>query len=1671
MSKNKVTRVALKIGKVVGFVVLSLIAFLIVVCLLVMLPPVQNFIVGKATNFVSNKTNTRVEVGNIHIWFPTSVVLKNVFIEDQKHDTLLQAGMLRVNIDMLGLLRSRIALSEVYIEDFNSHVYRSPGPDSAFNFTFIPQAFVDTTKAVEKDTAAGPMDISIGRVRLKNFKARYDDDLTGNYGDVRVGHLDVNIDEFTITDNRYHIKSIELDDSKIAFTQTKIAPPEQDSVATIPFVGLDAIDMNNVSVAYSHKAQEFNVSGIFRELEVRSRNINLPKQQLHLERIELNDSEFTVSMPKSDSSANEKQADAMDDPKPWIVKVDELRLDDNKANYDIVNAPQQQKGFDANHIHVSDLTFFVENFSYDGTNIAAEIQQARFKDDKGFELQKFYGDAAYGATGARLRDFELVTNHSRFAHRLEVSYPSIETLSEDVGQAEVDIRLDDSRLGVQDLYYFVPTYQGKLPSNVNVIADVNTVIHGRVNDLNIEKLLLRTGNATHVNISGRVAGLPEADKAYFDMTMHNVTVSRSDALAFMPPGTLPENINIPSSNTLKGYFKGYLNYFDTKIDLNTTSGDLLASVNMDQRNPDTVYHAIATVKNIDLAYILSDTMLGPVSLHADVNGQGLSPTTIAADVKANVTKAVYNNYAYTNFEMNGRIADQTFTGKANMTDSNLAFAFDGLVKFEPDSEQYKFTLDLQGADLYALNLYDEQLRVSMIASADLTGNTADNLNGNASVTKVLLVKEERNYKLDTLAVAAINKPGSSSMNVKGSIVQAEYKGTMAVGDVVNTVKHHITQHFKLGDSIPVPADTAHFALKIRINNSPIITDVLLPGLTDFMPLDIAAEYNNVENTLSCNVTAPRVEYNGTLVDSLNFTLNSTSESLNYALSLDQVTSGPLEFERTTWEGTAKDDLMRWVLAIRDKADTTRLQLTNTLRAHEDGTYRIAFTPDGLVFNNEKWSIPQDNFIQVGGENLWIHNLELTNNKQMLTVESAGDQPSGDLEVRFKDFALATISRIAEQDTALVRGTLNGNTVLKLGEPSFAFTADLRMDSLSFRTIPVGTIVLNGRTEAENVYAAYVKLSEYGNDVEIKGTYAATETPNMNFNAALRQLNMHTIAAFSMGQIRDPYGSMHGNVAITGSSTKPLLNGQLQFDSASFVVSYLNSYFLLQDETMQFDNQAVRFTNFTLRDSAGNTAAVNGNIGMADLSNPRFMLDIATDKFSVINTNATKDELFYGRILVSSDIRVRGDLNLPRVQARIDIEDGSYFTVGIPEKEYTADRGEGVVNFTDPKGLLNPIMTREMVDTVMETQLKGLDVTASIGINRFSTFTLIIDPETGDSLMVRGDASMAFALDPGGGVSLTGTYAINEGVYRLSVQNLVKRDIELQPGSTITWSGSPTDAIMNLQAIYDVRASPIDLMANEIPTEDETQYRQKFEFWVIVNIDGPMMSPTLAFEIQMPPEDRGALGGTVNAKLIQLNEDPSSLNKQVFALMVLNRFVQDNPLETEGDRGVESVARSSVSKFLSQQLNKLTSNYSEIVDVTVDLQSYTDYSTGEAEGRTEANLQLEKKFFNDRLNISFGGALDLEGSRVEENQLSDLAGDVDVEYSLTEDERWRLRGFQQRKYGGLLEGEINERGIGIIFTRDFNKWSQLFTKPDEDDDAVINDVGNSNTGNGDRGGGD
>ena len=229
------------------------------------------------------------------------------------------------------------------------------------------------------------------------------------------------------------------------------------------------------------------------------------------------------------------------------------------------------------------------------------------------------------------------------------------------------------------------------------------------------------------------------------------------------------------------------------------------------------------------------------------------------------------------------------------------------------------------------------------------------------------------------------------------------------------------------------------------------------------------------------------------------------------------------------------------------------------------------------------------------------------------------------------------------------------------------------------------------------------------------------------------------------------------------------------------------------------------------------------------------------------------------------------------------------------------------------------------------------------------------------------------------------------------------------------------------------------------------YKQRYPFLVMLKLRGEILHPEISFEIQLPPQEKGILGGAINQKLNMLNEDASALNKQVFALLVLGRFVQENPLQTE--TGVTStLVRSTVGNFLSSQLNKLSSKFVPGIELNFDVQSYDDYQTGQAQGRTQVGIGIKKQLFKDRLSVQLGGNVDVEGEKAKQNSASDITSDVTIEYKLTEDGRYRLKGFRHNQYEGAIEGQLIETGAGVSYVHDFNQWKYFFKTPKSKSDA-------------------
>jgi hypothetical protein len=262
--------------------------------------------------------------------------------------------------------------------------------------------------------------------------------------------------------------------------------------------------------------------------------------------------------------------------------------------------------------------------------------------------------------------------------------------------------------------------------------------------------------------------------------------------------------------------------------------------------------------------------------------------------------------------------------------------------------------------------------------------------------------------------------------------------------------------------------------------------------------------------------------------------------------------------------------------------------------------------------------------------------------------------------------------------------------------------------------------------------------------------------------------------------------------------------------------------------------------------------------------------------------------------------------------------------------------------------------------------------------------------------------------------------------------------------------------VNVTAVYLANTAPFDLVESQLdePPAALNRYKQKLPFQVELNMKGELMKPTIAFDIILPNRNYNVARDVVDNvqyRLTQLKAQPSELNKQVFALILLNRFVAENPFASgAGGGGVEALARNSVSKILSEQLNQLAGNLIEGVDLNFDLVSSEDYTTGALQNRTDLNVGLSKQLLNDRLKVSVGSNFELEGPRNANQGTNNIAGNIALDYQLSKDGRYMLRAYRKNEYQGVVEGYLIETGMGFIFTLDYNQFRELFAKKSPED---------------------
>lgn len=1663
MNKNKIrlNKYVKKGLKIIGWTLGGILGLLLLIIILIQIPYFQNLIKDKAVSYLEEKIKTPVEIKRIEIGFPKKVIVEGIYFESREGDTLLAGEKLKVDISLFKLLRNKVEINSIDLQGITTTIKRDK--DSVFNFDYIIKAFASEEPKKEDSE---PMQFSIKKINLDKIRVRFDDQISKNDLTAYLQHFDTKITKFDLEKMDFEVPKINLDGFKLMLKQGEIVEEVAQNTVEVADeavrspelnLKLGEINLANINIGFDNAGTRLNTGINLKKLLVEFNTIDLKQQYIDLKNFEIDGIKGGLTFGKLDKKIAVQTPDSLKATAPnWKVKLEMTSLKNIAFRFDDENAVRAKKGIDYKHLNLDNVKLQGEKLYYSADTISGNIQSFSMNDHSGVAIESFRTDFFYGTKRATLKKLYLKTPQTEIKDEINITYDNIATIADNLGNLGIKASLKDSRVGFKDILLFVPTLENTNPfkTNPNAVMYINSEVYGKVSDITIPNLEISGIGTTVVAASGRITGLPDVEKTYFDLKIRELKTSSKDINTFVPEGTIPSNIQLPAQLSLNGFFKGSVSNFNTDMALASSFGKAKIKATFDQRRKNhEKYNADATIDNFDIGKLLKNDSLGKISLRAKVNGTGLNPKTANATVDGRLVKAEFNRYVYRDLKLKGAIQNGQFNVKAGMDDANLTFVLDAEGNFKDKYPAVKLKLNTDIADLEKLNLHAGPLKIRGNVYADITSSDPAFLNGRIDIHNVLVADAKETYALDSIKIAAISTAESDTITLKSQFIDALLSGKFQIDQVPTALTNSIAKYY---DTNPKGKKQAtkpqQFDLKVGIKDDPIMLK-LVPELTSISPIQITGRYNSEGDSITVTGKIPKIIYGANTITNGELDIETADSALVYSLVIDDIKNSQINLPYTSLSGEVKNNKINYTLLVRDKKDEDHYLIAGNLMSAE-GYTQISLEPDGLVLNYEPWDIERDNIIRFGDKGIYADNFELSNDGSSIKLQSQSEKPNAPVDVTFNDFKIETITSAIQKDTLLAGGKIDGNVLLKNLTGNATFTADLNIEDFSFKKDTIGNISIKVDNETANTLDAHVAITGDGNQVNLDGIY---KTNNSTFDMTLdiEKLNMKAIQGFTMGNLTESTGFLTGDFKITGSTKQPSVIGELQFNEVGFKVKQLASKFKSINDKISFTNTGIGFNNFSISDAEDNLLTVNGRVLTTNYSDFGFDLKIKADNFKALNSKEKDNDLYYGVLVLDTNLSVKGDLNKPVVDGTLKINKDTDLTIVLPQSDPSLADREGIVEFIDQDEVQIDKRFTAPTEALTQTQFKGMDVSVNIEIVKEAELTMIIDKGNGDYLNLKGEAQLTGGIDESGKTTLTGRYEFNEGAYQLNY-NLIKRKFDIKEGSYILWTGEPTSADVNITAVYEIETAPIDLLDNQLgnaaPAVRNT-YKQKIPFQTLLKMNGELLKPEITFDIVLPDGNYGVATEIISAsktKLAQLRQEPGELNKQVFALLLLGRFIGENPFASDaGGTSAGAIARQSVSKILSQQLNNLASDLIQGVELDFDLQSREDYTTGSREDRTDLNVGLSKRLLNDRLKVTVGSSFGIEGPQQANEETTNIAGDVSADYQLTKDGRYMVRAYRKNQYQVALQGQVVETGVAFIITMDYNKFRELFHRTEEE----------------------
>jgi hypothetical protein len=301
--------------------------------------------------------------------------------------------------------------------------------------------------------------------------------------------------------------------------------------------------------------------------------------------------------------------------------------------------------------------------------------------------------------------------------------------------------------------------------------------------------------------------------------------------------------------------------------------------------------------------------------------------------------------------------------------------------------------------------------------------------------------------------------------------------------------------------------------------------------------------------------------------------------------------------------------------------------------------------------------------------------------------------------------------------------------------------------------------------------------------------------------------------------------------------------------------------------------------------------------------------------------------------------------------------------------------------------------------------------------------IVVDQQTGSSLKGTGEGIVFMEINTNGKFNMWGDFVVVTGQYRLRYGGIIDKTFLVRPGGTINWDGDPLEALLNMEAVYELNANPAPLL-------DNTGYTRRIPTEVVVRLSDQLEKPTVGFDIQFP-----GTSSVVKSELEYRLQDPTVEERNALFLLAQGTFVNDRSgLNQQAVTG-------NVYQTASNLFSKALSSDKDVINWGVSYESgyqdpRADVVTEDQIGVTVSTKISDRVLFNGRLGVPVGGVAE-----------SSIAGDAEIEILLNDEGTVRGRIFNRQNeiQQFATDRQGYTQGIGLSYEVDFNNFQELIQR--------------------------